>query len=125
MKKRNVIRLHNAVFYAYHGNESEEQYLGGKYHVDVEIDTDFRAAASHDRLAETVNYESVYKMVHDVITGHRFNLIEAIAQRIAEEILHGIPAVEAVLVRVRKPGAPIKGVADYVEAEVREARNAG
>lgn len=122
--KRNIIRLHNAVFYAYHGNEDEEQYLGGKYHVDVEIATDFTRAASHDSLAETVNYEMLYRIVQEILTGHKFFLIEAIAQTVARTVLDRIEPVESVLVRVRKPGVPIKGVVDYVEAEVELSRDA-
>ena len=114
--------MHNAVFYAYHGNESEEQYLGGKYHVDVEIETDFTNAATHDKLAETVNYEFLYNIVKEIITGSKFFIIEAIAQRIVDAILDNISIVNGVRVRVRKPGAPIKGVVDYVEAEVSQNR---
>lgn len=123
MKKRNRIRLHNAVFYAYHGNEDEERYLGGKYHVDLEVELNFQDAALHDRLEETVNYETLYALVKEVITGHKFYLIEAIAERIAETIMETIPAIRVILVRVRKPGAPIKGVVDYVEAEVSHERD--
>jgi len=122
MKKRHHIRLHNAVFYGYHGNHHEEQNLGGKYHVDVDMETDFTAAAEHDTLAETVNYEMIYNLVQDTVTQERFKLIEAIAKRIADRIMENFSMVCGVNVRVRKPGAPIKGVIDYVEAEVDERR---
>lgn len=123
MIKQHFIRLHNAVFYAYHGNQHEERHLGGKFHVDVEMETDFSDAAEHDRLVETVNYEQIYNLVQDIITNQKFNLIETVAKRIADSIMDAYPQVQGVIVRVRKPGAPIKGVADYVEAEVRETRN--
>ncbi len=122
MQQRHVIRLHNAVFYAYHGNHHEERHLGGKFHVDVEMETDFTAAAAHDSLGETVNYELVYGLIQDTLTIEKFNLIETIAKRIADSVLERFPAVHATTVRVRKPGAPIKGVLDHVEVEVHERR---
>ncbi len=35
--KLGIIRLHNAVFYAYHGVLTDEQNLGGKFEVDVDL----------------------------------------------------------------------------------------
>lgn len=122
MEEKHFIRLHNAVFYAYHGNQREERQLGGKFEVDVEMETDFTEAAEHDRLTETVNYESVYSLVQEFFTGKHFNLIETVAKRIADRIIASYPMVSQVLVRVRKPGVPIKGVVDTVEVEVDERR---
>ncbi len=122
MEKKHYIRLHNAVFYAYHGNLHEEKTLGGKFHVDVEMETDFSAAADHDSLRETVNYERIYNLVQDIVTQKNFHLIESLAKRIADTILEREAAVRSVVVRVRKPAAPVKGVIDYVEAEVNERR---
>lgn len=122
MKSRHFIRLHNAVFYGYHGNHSEERHLGGKFHVDAELETDFTEAALHDKLDETVNYESIYRLIQDTLTEEKFHLIETIAKRIADTILETVPMVHAVTIRVRKPGAPIRGVVDYVEVEVHESR---
>lgn len=122
MEKKHCIRLHNAVFYAYHGNLHEERNLGGKFHVDVEMETDFTEAAEHDRLAETVNYERVYDLINSTLTKQNFHLIETVAKRIADQVLGTFPQVTRVAVRVRKPGAPVKGVVDFVEAEVDETR---
>ncbi|MAT39504.1 MAG: dihydroneopterin aldolase [Ectothiorhodospiraceae bacterium] len=120
--KRHYIRLHNAVFYAYHGNQKEERDLGGKFHVDVEVETDFTAAAVHDNLGETVNYEYLYNIIQDMVTGQKFHLIETIAKRIADGILETVEMATAVRVAIRKPGAPIRGVVDHVEVEVYESR---
>lgn len=122
MEKRHYIRLHNAVFYAYHGNQHEEKNLGGKFHVDVEMETDFTYAAENDRLSETVNYEKVYSFINDIINSAKFNLIETVAKKIADRIMEEYALVRAVSVRVRKPGAPVRGVIDYVEVEVDERR---
>ena len=122
MRNRHVIRLHNAVFYGYHGNHHEERFLGGRFHLDVELETDFNAAAEHDTLDKTVNYDAVYTMVQELVTKESFKLIETMASRIASMLLDRFDIVFAVRVRVRKPGVPIKGVIDFVEVEVDERR---
>lgn len=122
MEKKHFIRLHNAVFYGYHGNFHEERHLGGRFHIDVELETDFEEAAKDDSLGKTVNYEDVYNLIQDLVTKESFKLIETVARRIAERILEQFPEVSGVAVRVRKPGVPIKGVIDYVEVEVDERR---
>lgn len=122
MEKKHYIRLQNAVFYGYHGNHHEERFLGGRFHIDVEMETDFTEAAEKDDLHLTVNYEAVYNLIQDLVTNGSFKLIEALGHRIAMNVLAQFATVHAVTVRVRKPGVPLKGVIDYVEVEVHEHR---
>ncbi len=42
----NIIRIKNATFYGYHGVSNEEQYVGGQFEADIDIHTDFSAAAA-------------------------------------------------------------------------------
>jgi dihydroneopterin aldolase len=120
-----IIRLENAVFYAYHGVLSDEQNLGGKFHVDAELECDITAGATTDHLKDTVNYERVYERIRELVMGKKYFLIEALAHAIASGILKEFKAVRRVTIRVRKPGAPIKGVVDHVEVEVTESRGRG
>ncbi len=55
-----------------------------------------------------VNYADVYATVKDLVEERDFDLIEALALNIADEILSGYE-IEEVTVRVRKPSAPIGG----------------
>jgi ATP-dependent exoDNAse (exonuclease V) alpha subunit len=50
MHSIDIIRIHNASFYAYHGVASDEQNLGGKFEVDVELHADLSEAMAHDSL---------------------------------------------------------------------------
>ena len=122
MHSTDIIRIHNASFYAYHGVASDEQNLGGKFEVDVELHADLSEAMAHDSLKRTINYESVYAFVQNVITAKKYFLIEALANTIAKGLLQTYAAADAVVVRVRKPHPPVKGVIDYVEVEVAERR---
>jgi len=119
----NIIRIKKATFYGYHGVLSEEQSVGGKFEADVDIYTDFSKAAEKDSLNQTVDYEKVYKFMYQLALGQKYYLIEALAAKIADELLKKFSAIEKVAVRVRKNNPPLGGLVDCVEAEVIKERN--
>jgi dihydroneopterin aldolase len=120
------IRLNEMVFYGHHGVLPEEQALGQRFVVDVELVTDLRKAGATDNLDETVNYSAVYAAVRDIVTGPPLHLIEAVAERIAARILADHAAVERVSVRVRKPAVPIAGaVLGSAEVGIERDRTGG
>lgn len=123
MSQLDIIRIRNAVFYAYHGAEADEQNLGGKFEVDVDLYCNLEQPKKSDHLRETVNYERVYHFLKTLVLEKKFYLLEALAQAIGEGILKEFPKVVKTVVRVRKPQAPVKGVVDCVEVEVAAARN--
>lgn len=122
MKALDVITLHNAVFYAYHGALSDEQNLGGKFEIDVELHCDLTKAKLTDSLHETVNYEKVYSLMKKIVTEKKYYLIEALAHSIGTGIISAFAQVQKAVVRVRKPGAPIHGVVDTIEVKVETER---
>jgi dihydroneopterin aldolase len=121
-KPLSVIRIQNAVFYAYHGVLSDEQILGGKFQVDVELYCDLSRGAKSDSLKDTVDYERVYDCIRGIVVGRKFFLLERLGSEITKGILDQFPKVERVVVRVRKPGAAVKGVIDHVEVEISSNR---
>ena len=96
-------------FYAYHGVNPEEQTLGQRFTVDVVLAVDLRRAGQSDDLAHTVSYSAVYKVVKGIVEGEPRNLIEAVAESIASQIMESFPLVEHLIVTVRKPDVPMKG----------------
>jgi dihydroneopterin aldolase len=122
MRTLDIIKLHNAVFYAYHGALTDEQTLGGKFEVDVELHCDLTTAKETDDLKQTVNYEQVYSLMKRIVTEKKYYLIEALAHSIGQGILAGFPQVQSAIVRVRKPGAPIHGVVDTIEVHIESHR---
>ena len=116
-----TIRLKNMQFYGFHGVDKSEKHLGGRFEVDVEMKLSLKKSCVSDELDDTVNYERIYKTVDACVNKDKFYLIEALANSIAKDILINFP-INSILVRVRKPHAPVKGVLDTVEVELNRSK---
>lgn len=77
---------------------------------DLELAADIRRAAGSDDIADTVNYKAVAKRVIAYVEQSRFQLVETLAERVAEIILQEFPVVWTRLI-LRKPGA-VRGARD-------------
>lgn len=73
--------------------------------IDVELEVDLRAAAKADALAQTVDYDQVAEICREVVSARHHELIETVAETIAERMLALAETVQGVTVRVDKPGA--------------------
>lgn len=109
------------VIYAHHGAHEEERTLGQRFEIDVELGLDTEKAAAEDRLESCVDYAKVYHKINDAVIEKKFYLIEALAQHIADKILHDFDVAE-VTVRIRKPSVPIKGSIKHVEVEITRTK---
>ena len=111
------IRLRNMVFYTYNGVFAAEKELGQRLEVDVELRLNLAAPGANDDLDLSINYTDVYTLIREILEEHEFNLLEAIAERIANDLLAAHDLV-SVLVAVRKPNPPVGGPMDYAEVEI-------
>lgn len=119
---RDRIALRGMLFYAYHGNRPEERSLGQPFRVDMEVELDLRAAGASDDLNDTIDYGRLYEVVRDVVEGPPRNLLEAVAESIAHEVIEGF-AVTGVRVKVTKLRPPIKGaILEGTSVEVYRTR---
>ena len=110
------------VFLARHGVNDSEKVEDQRFEVDVELALDTRAAGESDNLAETVDYRGVHEIARRVMETTTLELVESLAEAIARNLLATSPAVEEVLVRVRKPDVDLEGPLDYAGVEIRRSR---
>ncbi len=112
------LRLMNLVFHAYHGLLPEEERLGQRFEVDVELLLDLAAAGRADGPQLTVDYTDALALVEQIVTQRRFGLVEALAEALAEGIRQRFSTLEGVIIRVRKPNPPVATTFDGLEVEI-------
>jgi dihydroneopterin aldolase len=117
------ILLDTMVFHGTHGVYPDEQVTPQPFEVDVELVLNLQPAGLNDDLEQTVDYGRVFDTCRQIVESTRFNLVEAIAEAIAHELLSGFP-VEEVTVRVRKPNVRLGGPLRSVGVEIHRRRPA-
>jgi dihydroneopterin aldolase len=105
----------------HHGVLEREREEGQIFIVDVELGLDTGPAAAHDDLTRTVHYGVVAEEVVALVESEPVDLIETLAQRIADSCLAHGPVQEAE-VTVHKPDAPIAVPFDDVTITIKRSR---
>ena len=107
--------------HAHHGVYAFERERGQVFRVDAVLELDTTAAAAGDDLARTVNYADLALRLHRVLTGEPVNLLETLAQRLADVCLAD-ELVDAVEITVHKPEAELGVPFDDVTVSIRRTR---
>ncbi len=93
---------------AAHGVLSEERDRAQPFEIDVCLYADLSAAGGSDALADTIDYAAVCQVVVDVVAGPHVDLLEHLAQRVADAVLAvAVPMGLTVDVTVRKLRPPV------------------
>ena len=116
------ILVHRIAVFAHHGVLPEETRLGQRFYVSLDCRLDLSEAGRSDDVARTVSYADLAAIVVDHATQRRFDLIEALAETIAAEILRRFERIRSVTVRVDKPSAPVPAILDGVCVEIVRSR---
>lgn len=114
--------LRDLGFYGFHGVLSEEKSLGQRFFVDLECGLDLSAPALTDEIGTAVSYADIYDVVKGAFEIKRVNLIEALAQNIVDAVFGAFADVQWIVVRVRKPEAPIAMVRGEAAIELHRQR---
>ncbi len=111
------ILLEGMEFYAYHGCFKEEQVIGNRFLVELEIEVDTTLAEVSDRLHDTVNYQAVYNKIKEAM-GNKSHLLEHLARRILDILREGFPEIRKMKVKISKMNPPIGGSIRCVSMEM-------
>ncbi|MBC2108805.1 dihydroneopterin aldolase [Listeria innocua] len=117
------IYLNELAFYGYHGVLQEETKLGQTFRVSLILGLSTKKAGQSDSVDDTVSYADVYETVKGIVEGTPFKLIEALAEKIASEVLTDYPLLEEIAVKLIKPNPPIPGHYDSVAVEIKRKRS--
>ena len=108
-------------FYAYHGLFKEEQKIGSKYVVDIELAVDFSAALATDRIEGTIDYALIYNVIKKEMEKSS-KLIEHVAGRIVSMLFVTFKQIELVKLKLTKIKPPIAGNVNSVSVVIEKAR---
>jgi 7,8-dihydroneopterin aldolase/epimerase/oxygenase len=108
--------------HAHHGVYDWERERGQTFRIDAVLELDTAPAAAEDDLGRTVNYAALAQQLHAVLTGEPVDLLETLAQRLADTCLAD-PLVDAVEITVHKPDAELGVPFDDVTVTIRRQRS--
>lgn len=97
-----TVELQGLRIHGRHGVHAHEKEQGQAFLFDVELDVGERGAS--DRLEDAVDYSAVARAVQDVSDARTYDLLEALATAVADELVTRF-APERVRVSVAKPDA--------------------
>lgn len=108
--------------FAFHGALPEENSLGQKFYIDLELYKDLKKAGNLDSLEDTVHYGMVHDTVVTLCKNNTYKLIEKVAEEIAKEVIKNYD-INKIKVKIKKPNAPIRGHFEYVAVEIERNKN--
>ena len=111
------IGLEDVRFHAPHGFYEEEHLMGNEFSIDVEVEAAITGAAEHDDLGGTVNYATIYYLLQAEMKKPT-QLLEALAYRMGNRILHQFDSVSSVKLRLRKLNPPLGGKVGAAVVEI-------
>ena len=116
-----IIRILNLRIPARHGVYEFEKNKEGIFEIDIHMHLDLKNAMLSDNLKDSIDYSKVVELVKKIFFENDYNLIEYVAGRICEGILEKSP-IQKVVIKIRKPHAPIDADLDTVEVEIERIR---
>lgn len=82
-----VIYIKDLVVKARHGVHQAEKDKTQRFIINLELTVDLARAAATDDLADTLNYSELRHTIIDITQNNSFNLLERLAQTIADQLL--------------------------------------
>ena len=118
---RDEMAIGGIACYGHHGVFEFERREGQTFVVDLVLGLDTRPAAASDDLRDTVDYGSLVTSVKNAVETDPVDLIETLAERIADVCLLD-SRVEWARVTVHKPDAPIDATFSDVALTITRRR---
>lgn len=114
---RDRLIIERLEFQGYCGVSDLERETPQPMAVDLALTFDMARPAATDDLHDTVDYIQVTEQVMAIAQTERFRLLETLAERLAQAILHGSAVLEVEL-WVRKLKPPVHGVRESTGARI-------
>lgn len=107
-----IVELDGMIFRANHGCLESEKKEGNIFKVDLRYECNISQSTRSDKLEDTIDYGTVYKLVREEMDKPS-NLIENVCARIFESISKAFPEITGLQVRVSKKNPPVDGQVEW------------
>ena len=118
---RDKVVIQGLRVFGYHGVNPAEKQEGQEFVIDLEAYLDLHPAGVGDELARTLDYSALARRAAGIVAGQGYDLIEALAERLAAAILDD-DRVQRAVVRVGKPEAAARHGAQAFAVEIERGR---
>lgn len=115
-------RITGLALHGRHGALEAERTLGQHFTLDLVLTAEVGHATVSDSLEETLHYGQVIKAAAAAFNVRNFNLIEAAAGAVADDLLTRFPKIVVARVTVHKPSAPVAAIIEDLSATVERRR---
>ncbi len=117
------IEIHKLEIFARHGVYKQENDLGQKFYISVQLSVNTGRAATDDDIHQSVNYAQVCENLTGWMQEKSYKLIETAAEHCARMLLNTYPEVEGVVLDLEKPAAPMPYHTDTVLVHIERRRH--
>lgn len=105
---KDEIRIEQLEVYAYHGVFPEEKRKGQTFVINTTLYTNTRRAGKSDQLEQSTDYGAVCRFMTEWMQKNTCNLIETVAEKLAQAVLLKFKLISGIDLEIRKPEAPIE-----------------
>lgn len=118
--------LEGLVLTAKIGATASERSAEQSIEADISLEADLEKAGLSDALSETIDYADIQGIAVRVASMRTWVLLEALAERIASELIERFPGACSVAITLRKPRPPfMSGVGSAGVTLVRRRNSSG
>lgn len=115
---KDAVYVQGIEFEAAHGYTAAERKVTRRFRCHIEVERDLEAAATSDRIQESIDYRAVCAIAIEIGTTRTFRLLEGLAGAIADALERRWPGA-ALTVTVEKLAPPCPGNPSVAGVRIR------
>lgn len=102
------------------GVTAAERRMRRPVRIDLELHLPLARAGRSDRIADTIDYGDVFRIVEEVAGAGEHRLVEALGERVAAALFEHFP-IERIVISIRKT-SPLPGAVDHTGVRLTRRR---
>ncbi len=117
------ISLSNIHVFAYHGVFPEEQKLGQKFIISVDLYADLTTICHSDKISDGFCYGDMTQRIVTFCSKNQYHTLEALSHGLGKYLFFSNKLIQNIMIKIQKPNAPINCHIDTVSVEIHRKRS--